>query len=504
MSTGKNENGKRTANMLDQQFDFPPIEKWRTVKDKKVLATDYIVHTKSHYIGQEQSPSLVEFNLKEDEVFSFGPQTRFRIAGQFQIQKAELGAWTACEPDDYAKVVLVPNWWEMLIKELDIFHGNTKIVSSDEGRFVSPWINTWKYAWMNLEQKKLLCPEPCHPGHSVPTKRGAEGWDKADGSQWKEYSKTIFLGAGNDFYFSWIPIDTQPFFQHSNYFQDGQVQKMLPMPILAQLLIRFNFIDNVNNIFKRTAVDAAAFQPNFRFLLKDFRLVAEHLRLYKPFQTSLLNKRQVISYPGVTKLIQPVSIPASMTTFKTKVQQVAMPEGLFIFALPRDVLSGNYDYAKNTVNDVFVKHNISKLIFTYGDESYYLTEPNIGMIRDRIIESKLYTDMLMSPPFGMKINRDLITLDAINNGFDATPYPIAFVNLTNFGDKNSRIIPFLNDGSCLMKNNDLEITFVFTTPDGAPDAVTFFVCVYYTDSNLTLDLKKKGEPFFSSPYVKKY
>jgi hypothetical protein len=80
---------------------------------------------------------------------------------------------------------------------------------------------------------------------------------------------------------------------------------------------------------------------------------------------------------------------------------------------------------------------------------------------------------------------------------------MVYVNLTNFGDKNSRIIPFLNDGSCLSKNNDFEITFTFTA-DGAPDAVVFFVCAYYTDYNLTLDLKKKGEVLFNSPYVKKY
>ena len=501
--SSKNENGKRTSAVLDQQFDFPTVEKWRQVKDKKVFATDYIVHTKNHYIGPEESPSLVEFVLKEDEVFAFGPQTRFRISGQFQIQKTALGAWTSCEPEDFSKVVLIPNWWEMLIKELDIFHGNTKIVSSDEGRFIAPYINAWKYAWMNTEQKQLLCPEPCHPGFSVPTQRGDKGWDKTAGSEWEAYSKSIFLGAGKDFNFSWIPLDTQPFFQNSNYFQDGQVQKILPMPILSQLLIRFNFIDNQSHIFKRTAVTPPAFQPNFRFLLKDFRLVAEHLRLYKPFQTSLLNKRHVISYPGVTKLIQPVTIAHNSTTYRTKIQQVAMPEGLFIFALPRDVLSGNYDYSRNTVNDVFVKHNIQKLTFTYGDESFYLTEPNIGMIRDRVIESKLFTDMLMSPPFGLKVDRSKVTMDAVNDGFDSTPYPLAFVNLTNFGDKNSRIIPFLNDGNCLAKNNDLESTFTFTT-DGAPDAVTFFVCIYYTDSNLTLDLKKKGEPFFSSPYVKKY
>jgi hypothetical protein len=503
MSHGKNENGKRPSTVLDQQFEFPPVEKWRQVKDKKVFATDYIVHTKNHFVGSELSPSLVEFVLKEEEVFAFGPQTRFRITGQFQIQKKDLGLYEACSEDDIAKVVCIPNWWEFLIKELDIFHGNTKVVSSDEGLFITPFVNAWKYAFMNEDQKKILCPEPCHPGYSVPTERSTKGWDKDAGSEWTKYAKSIFLGPGKDFHFSWIPLDTQPFFQNSNYFQDGQVQKVLPMPIMAPLLFRFNFIDNQDHLFKVTAVPDAEYKPKFRFLLKDFRLVGEHLRLYKPFQNSFLNKRHVVNYPGVTKLIQPVTIPQKSSTYKTKIQQIAMPEGLFIFALPRDVTSGNYSYSSNTDNDVFVKHNIQKINFTYGDESFYLSEPNIGMIRERIIESKIYTDLLLNPPFGMKMNKELITLANIHDGFDATPFPMVYVNLTNFGDKNSRIIPFLNDGSCLSKNNDFEITFTFTA-DGAPDAVVFFVCAYYTDYNLTLDLKKKGEVLFNSPYVKKY
>jgi hypothetical protein len=205
----------------------------------------------------------------------------------------------------------------------------------------------------------------------------------------------------------------------------------------------------------------------------------------------------------VTRLIQPLDITQSTTTYESKIQSVAMPEGMFIFCVPQDVASGNYNYQNNTVNDVFVKHNIQKLDFKYGDESFYMTEPNIGMIRERIIESKLFTDLLTCPPFGLKLDRKQVTLKSIHNGFDKTPYPLAYVNLTNFGDKNSRIIPFLNDGSCLSKERDLEIKFTFTTT-GAPEGVKFLVCLFYTDTNLTLDLKKKGEAFFTSPYVKKY
>jgi hypothetical protein len=490
-------NNKRPSSLLENQFDFPPPENWKKGQQQKVQAISYTVHNKSHFIGKEEAPSCVEFTLKEDEIFSFGPQSRFLITGQFQT-KAGAGEWTPCAEADSAKVVLIPNWFEMFIKDLDIFHGNTKVVSSGEDRFISQFINAWKYNYMNGSQKKLLCPEPSHTGYGVPSKL-AGGWLKDADSEWRKYAKNIFVG-DKTFTFSWIPLDTQPFFQYANYFQNHMAPKVLPMPILAQLLIRFNFIDNQSNLFK---IETANPPNKFRFVLKDFRYVGEHLRLNKAFQNSLLNKRSLLSFPGVTRIIQQEIIPAESSTYKSVIQKVAFPEGFIIFCLPKDVASGNYNYNNSTDGSVFVKNNIKKITFAYGDETFFLTEPNLGTFQDPVIESKIFTDMLMSAPFGLKVDPDKITMETIHNGFDSGPYPMVYVNLKNFGDKYSRVIPFLNDGSCLNKDNDLNITMNFST-EGSKTNVTYFICLFYTDTNLTLDLRSKGNPVFSSPYIKKY
>jgi len=227
------------------------------------------------------------------------------------------------------------------------------------------------------------------------------------------------------------------------------------------------------------------------------------LRLNKAFQNSLLNKRSLLSFPGVTRIIQQEIIPAESSTYKSVIQKVAFPEGFIIFCLPKDVASGNYNYNNSTDGSVFVKNNIKKITFAYGDETFFLTEPNLGTFQDPVIESKIFTDMLMSAPFGLKVDPDKITMETIHNGFDSGPYPMVYVNLKNFGDKYSRVIPFLNDGSCLNKDNDLNITMNFST-EGSKTNVTYFICLFYTDTNLTLDLRSKGNPVFSSPYIKKY
>jgi hypothetical protein len=496
---GKSMSGsKRPSSLLEQQFEFPSPENWKRGQTQKVQAVSYKVHNKSHFVGREDAPSCVEFTLKEDEIFSFGPQSRFLITGQFQ-KKSGNGEWTPCVKADGAKVTLIPNWFEMFIKDLDIFHGNTKVVSSGEDRFVSQYINAWKYNYMNTSQKKLLCPEPSHCGNGVPST--LTGWTNDEGSEWRKYADTIFLGAGKNFTFSWIPLDTQPFFQYANYFQNGMMPKVLPMPILSQLLIRFNFIDNQANLFKIVTENPTNL---FRFVLKDFRYVGEHLRLNKSFQNSILNRRSLLHFPGVTRIIQQEIIPAESAAYKSVIQKVPFPEGFVIFCLPKDVSTGNYSYANSTDGTVFVKNNITKVSFAYGDETFFLTEPNLGNIKDPIIESKIFTDMLMSAPFGLKVDPDKITLETVHDGFESGPFPMVYVNLTNFGDKYSRVIPFLNDGSCLNKNNDLSITMNFTAATGSATGVTYYICLFYTDINLILDLKKKGDPIFSSPYIQKY
>jgi hypothetical protein len=109
--------------------------------------------------------------------------------------------------------------------------------------------------------------------------------------------------------------------------------------------------------------------------------------------------------------------------------------------------------------------------------------------------------MLFNPPLGLKTDHSLIKLDLVHDGFEDSAYPMVYVNFTNFGS-TSRIVPFMNNGNCLSAVSDLVINFTFTPERSALD-VHYFICFYYTDTNLTLDMKKKGDVHFSFPYLKK-
>jgi len=213
-------NLKRPNTALEDQFEFPNFPKWKNGTIQKVLGSDIVVNEPSNIVGEVRSPNCVEFSIRSDEVLSFGPNTRFRVKGTFQKRKLVTDEWQNCVAADYADVIVMPNWWEMLIKDFEIWHGSTKIASSDEGRFVSQYLNTFKYCFMDKKQKKILCPEPCHPGYGVPTEVGDLGWENKAGSEWEAYAKEIFK-PNVQLEFTWTPMDTQPFFQFCNYLQES-------------------------------------------------------------------------------------------------------------------------------------------------------------------------------------------------------------------------------------------------------------------------------------------
>jgi hypothetical protein len=490
---------KRKFSMLEESFEFPPIENWKT-SQKKVLGCTYNVLKPLRPV--DPKPEEVEFVIeeKQENIWAFGKNTRFRITGKFQSMTPAQGndpgtEWAGVDAADAANVIVAPNFLDRLIESIDLFHGINKIMTSKEIKYVGSYVNTFKYAYMDKEQKQLLCPSAAHPGNGVPTTiETNKGWDFTTDSEWRKYAPNIFKGEST-FSFSYVPLDLAPFFQNSNYFAPGQCQKIVPFPLLERFLIRFKFINNWDNIFKIKAGN----KKKYRFIFDDIVLVSDQLRLSKTFKTSLLNKRGLWPYEGLTKLAKFENIPESTTTFKTTFQSISMPQGIFVFAVKNTVISG-IDKFENFSGKVFEDHKIQQLSFDFDKEWFYTAQPNITNIGLDIIEEKLFFDYLSSPPFDLNMDKDKITLNMIKDGFKNTPYPHVYINLTLPGD-TSRLIPFLSEGNILQKIADLDLTFTFES-DGAPKDLSYIIYLYYTDNNLTLDTRQKNHPFFFSPYIK--
>ena len=55
-------------------------------------------------------------------------------------------------------------------------------------------------------------------------------------------------------------------------------------------------------------------------------------------------------------------------------------------------------------------------------------------------------------------------------------------------------MPIGDNGSCITKTGNLDLTIKFGT-DGATSDVTYFVYIFYTDVNMLLDMKPPGKQF---------
>mgnify|MGYP007006645621 FL=1 len=81
-------------------------------------------------------------------------------------------------------------------------------------------------------------------------------------------------------------------------------------------------------------------------------------------------------------------------------------------------------------------------------------------------------------------------------GSKNTPFPHVYLSLVTGSDRQ-RLIPALDDGSCVTKKADLELNFKFTN-DNSPSNAIYVIYAIYTDVNIIYDPKMRH---FSSPYL---
>ena len=498
-------NSKREAE--SDRFDYPGPVKWMNDGGKQRIVSN-IFQRLEPSSRVDPVPTHIDFDLKDFFNFWYmGPNTYIEVKGQFQSCTPQDNtkepptpqtAWAGVAANDSANVVVEPNWFESLIKRIEVHHGGVAVYTSDEGASMSHLVNTYLYNYMNKDVKKKLCPQACHPGNGVPSKKGA--WDIGEDTEWQHYSKSIFLGGTSHVVFNWVPMHVFPFFQGKNYLENEP--KLMPMPALKPMLVRFYLNDNPMSIFKKKANN----KKLYRFALSSFAICYEQVKLSTNAHRMLMSNK-VLEYPGVTRLTKRVTINTGDMSSVTTIPNIPMPESIFVFAVPKEVPNGTFLYQNATTTDVFLAHNITGVKFAYGNQNFFELEPHIGMITKTPIENKLVTDLRDYPPFGLMFDEEKINFDAVKDGAKNTPYPHVYVNFCCDKD-GSRLLPINEKGiqGSVLKNfvnaqkvktyNPLDLTFTFEAPGAAANA-TYIVYMVYTDNYVVLDMPKTGSTFRS-------
>ena len=152
--------------MSDPRLEYVDLPAWQQHKQQRLLSTSYVVVEPNNSL--EDTPTQVEFEINNNAPLLFGPMSKFQIEGQFQARATDNDEWEGAQAAEASNVLLAPNWFEMLIKSVDVFHNNQRVSASDEARFIPAHLNAMLYAYMEPTAKKLLCPQPVHPGYCVP------------------------------------------------------------------------------------------------------------------------------------------------------------------------------------------------------------------------------------------------------------------------------------------------------------------------------------------------
>jgi hypothetical protein len=443
-------------------------------------------------------PEIIEFSCNPDKAWLFGPMTKFHIKGKLLVEKTEgaVKSWKECVAGDYAFSTLVPNWWEMMIKSVKVYHNNHEISATNEPGPIVPLLNAFLYAHMDPQAKINLAPVSCHPAYCVPTKK-----DKWGGGSTAEATKDEFLNyaphifKSGEIEFPWIPPHTFPFWQGTNYPLDEYDSSVVPFnyckkPLDIQIMLHSDQ--------SRMIRVGATHTEKFKFQLTGFKLVVEEAILNPATEKAICSPRRRFKYRGLTKITSTENINNNVMMHKVRFQNVDFPEGIFIFAVPKKVLGGNYSYQTDTKKDIWLDHNISEVAVYFGGKEMFHKEPNFGQVRNDIINYKLVNDYKYSPPFGVKLNEKLFTPERCKEAYSDNAYPHVYINLRNMRD-GERAAPVHEDGSITALKRDLEILLKFTANGSTADA-TYMVYIFYTDIYMEMELLPDRDASFTNPY----
>ena len=483
-----NGNGNAEPPYGDLRLSHVSMPTWQRGARQALLGPAYTIVEPTIKLVPE--PTQVDFDLPRDEHLLFGVMTKFRVKGVFQsLAEAAGSEWTNLTADEAAKVLLAPLWFEMLIKEMSVFHDNMRISTSQELRHCSPFLNAYLHHNMHPKTKLLLCPEAAHPAYCVPDATESE-WT-IDSTSYKNYAASAFASA---IAFDYTPLFLFPFFQGANYLTDKQLPRILPTPAMARMQIRFAFTDSQDHIFKKKT--PATNKAKYRFQFQEFNLVLEQARLSDNFDRQLRTNKKPLAFPGVTRIQLVEPVPNGSTTYRARFQECYLPEALFIFCLNKSVASATYKFADDTKKTIFVPHNIQSIDLSFDGKRFSHKEPHLGTFNEDELDSKSLFDKVVEPPFNIKQDLSKLTHKLIAGTGKNTAFPHVYMSFVN-GPDRQRIVPMQDDGSCLNKKANLELDIKFK-PTNSPNDVVLVIYGIYSDVNLIFDPRTRH---FSCPYL---
>ena len=494
----KNMSGKRKHNgagvvskkvakndQIDPRFDFESKEiDWNSNISKQLLKYTHVQVLDSTYTLPTTNSSYLDktdvtFELPPFGTFLPGNLTRFYVEGIFEKKGTADVDWVAIQSTEASKVIVSPNWFEKLIEEVKLIsEDGATMALNDESLYISPYVNEMLYAHMHPELKTYLCKEDCHPGNGVTLTRSK--WD-FEGEDWKKYAPSIFKGSA--FQFSYIPLNSWPFFQSGKFILDEQHPPRAINLALFQrgkVVIKLNTnFKNGENIFKKKEGNVA----EYRIRITNVKLALEMAEDNKnPFPNN-----GILQYLGTSQKVKECNLQDNIAWIKF--ENMTLPNSLLFFFLPKNVLSGILTYKDEVEQAGFRKHPLDNIQIRFNMQDLYCTNTDrdayLGLDQALTLENHL-----KYPIAGIPVDKNNTTLKQLLD--DGTNYAFPHTYLRLSPGFNQRLMPATGKSDHLEDPGILDIKLTFTKNAAVNKDLAVFVYAFYDDYvNVIADLKKK-------------
>lgn len=467
--------------MMDSRLAYTKMPKWQQGFTQALQGIEL------HTIPPTSSDAHqnFEFEFPRNATLLFGPMSGFLIKGNFESKEnadADDSTFTQLDEESGSEVALIPNWFEHLIDDIKVYHGNNLIQAHDVPRNADPFLNTYIYANMNSDIKDKLFPEPYNPGRCVGI--GRSDWSFTNESNaWRKYSKELFKH--REITFRYTPTFLFPFYQQSSFGLDGRQPNAVPMQAIGKMAVSLMLKEKRDGIFLRKENN----EKIYRFNIQSIHLVVEEARLNLAFEKKLLNRKDPFIYEGTSRIGIYENISAGSLNYRCRLPNVLYPEGIFVCALPKESLGYNFQWTTATTEKIFMPHNIESMKIRFENKPLALRSPNLGDFESHMMGIKQFLDYKENPPFGVLQEQGRSNFDEMKDAGKSTVYPHVYINLTPSG-KESRIVPIGDDGHVVSRPGDVDITLNFGL-GGATNGAVYLIYIFYTDVNIVFDMKAK-------------
>lgn len=489
---------------------YHPSYNWRNAakgSGQLSLGREFVKFSPTTPLTADNKPNMIEFEITNPRPLVCNEMFYFLVSPEFQYLDTD-NTWKRMTYATHKQqLILAPNWFEKMFASFEIIVNNQKVVTSVENYWVAQEFHGLLYFMMHKDLKDLVAPEPFNPVRMIPP--GKDAVDKSTLVQ----ETGVLAPIGNcykhlykeDYTFTYMPLFQFPWFQKPTLnLECPQVD--LPIHKMGKMIIRIHFKPNQHVAWQSTS-EVTTQSPNdskkFRVIFKRFDLLAEEniihgtmTPLYANVKAPKPSKTQkFIDFGGMFLDSKCELVPSGALQFKFLFTNSPMPEQACIFALPKSVLNGTFDFSNQggvvATSKYFTDPNILEVETRYNGLRFSNKTPNFEQTADIQNTRNTIRALKTNGFFGMPVNEYVQSYSVVAGEFSNTPYPMVFIDYTLANGTRQRRQPMGSDGHAFKTDQPMEILLKFKTSGTAGATADCIYCVYlfYSDKGMMYDPK---------------